>query len=467
MSLGRIPSVFRAYDIRGLTGTELTPNFFKVVGCALGARLQKITSQPTVCVGHDTRASSVAFYESLIDGLRAAGCDVLALGLSTTPLVLWAEHYLSQHLSCDAAMNITGSHTDATRNGLKISFQKKPFYGDDLKRLRDDLASATSMDNKEKRGHRTEKRLCTAYIDSLLEKFDFSPDMPRVLWDLGHGAATCFADVLAKKLGGSHAFVGTDPKPAPRNTFDPLNKNAVQKRHAAMQKNNAAFAFAFDGDGDRLVVMDKRGTVWEGDELLLFFAAFQKDISRPVVADVKSSPLLLSKVVAHRTLHISPTGHAHLKTHMTKTGASLGGEVSGHFFFKDAYFGFDDGLYAALRFLDIISANNLNPALWHESLPSRFKSPELRLPMPALLQDSILKDCRTWALRGGYQCNEIDGLKAVQEDGWWIVRSSQTEPMLVLRFEANNVHFYNKIKNSFSEILAKNNWKDSTFAKLC
>ncbi|MGB1230492.1 MAG: phosphomannomutase/phosphoglucomutase [Holosporaceae bacterium] len=461
-----MPPVFRAYDIRGLAHKELTPAFFQKVGQAFGALVIKQTPETTVCVGHDTRDSSPAFYDALIKGLTSAGCHVITLGLSTTPLVCWAE----QHLSCAAALTITGSHTDAQRNGLKISWGGRPFYGDDLQKLKHTLETeslpVTSLPATAK-GTIQHKELHETYVKELLSAFDLPFGSHKIVWNFSHGAATCLVPFLKKLLPFQHTFLHTTPQAFPACSFDPTHAQAVQTLKDTLQKEQAVLGLAFDGDGDRLVVMDQTGTLLSGDEVLVFFATFQKEQTKPIVADIKSSPLLLEAIAQNRSVHIAPTGHAHLKACMRKTGASLGGEVSGHFFFKDRYFGFDDGFYASLRFLEPLLQQKINLSQWRKTLPERFSSQEMRLPMTIAQQEKIIKDCRQWALCQKSDLLDMDGLRAKDSDGWWIVRSSQTEPLLVVRFEGKNLTYYNKTKQTLSEIFLKNNFKDRTFANLC
>lgn len=439
----KLPDVFRAYDIRGCARTQLTPQLYYDVGRAFATRL---SLGKTVCVGHDTRKSSDSLVKSLIEGLIQAGMNVIFLGPATTPLVYWAEY----HFNCDAALMVTGSHTPPDFNGLKMSLKRRPFYGNDLQELKQDIENQRFCTPQTSGLLQTST--CTKdYVHHLTSLFTWSPHPLKIVWDFGCGAPALLSKRIQETLPFQNHFLHETVLEVPTRSFDPTSPGALEALKTRVLSESADVGIAFDGDGDRLVIMDAKGHVWSGDELLFFFATFQDDLHK-VVADIKTSPLLMATLPKTCETVFSCTGHVHIKTRMRTEGALLGGEVSGHFFFKDHYFGFDDGFYAALRLLEILQKRSVDLFQWRTALPKRFTSPEYRIPLsferhaPLInaLKETISPDARV---------DTQDGLKVCLSDQWWIVRSSQTEAVLVLRWESLTENDYQKNKRLFESLL--------------
>lgn len=440
----KLPDVFRAYDIRGCAKAQLTPELYLRLGRAFATRVQG----GAVCVGHDTRASAVPLAQALMGGLTEGGVNVFDLGCVTTPLVYWAEH----HLHCDAALMVTGSHTPPTFNGLKFSLGTRPFYGQDLQILKQEI---------ERQKFRTPRALGTVqtrtllkdYVHNVTQSFKWTTPRLKVVWDFGGGAPAILAQNIETVLPFDHHFLHDKILEAPLRSFDPTSPGALDTLKARVLSEKADVGLAFDGDGDRLVVMDGRGRVWSGDELLLFFAMHQHNL-KTVVADIKASPLLMATLPQTCKTLFTSTGHVHIKDCMRKKNALLGGEVSGHFFFKDRYFGFDDGFYAAVRLLEILQSRTINLITWHEGLPKRFSSIEHRVPLPINRHEHILNTLHNMVPPNAVVDTQ-DGLKVIFPDGWWIVRSSQTESALVVRWENLTKNGYCQIKRQFESLLKK------------
>lgn len=451
--------VFRSYDIRGLAVGELSADLFFQIGRAFPLMLP--TDLPRrVCVGHDTRTHAKPFADALIQGLLESGCDVTFLGPTTTPMVYWAEHYLG---SVSAGLMVTGSHTGPDRNGLKMSVGKRPFYGKDIQRLKHAIESGTNP--KTQKGELTHQGLRTQYVKSLVADFDLQISQP-IVWDLGGGATSFLAQQLQQALPSNHHFINTTPQGKPARSFDPTAPKALDGLIQTMQQKNATLGMAFDGDGDRLVVIDKEGDVWNGDQLFLLFAQNQNS-NAPCVVDIKTSPLLTKFLEKKRPVLVSPTGHVHVKTLMSREGATLGGEVSGHFFFKDTHPGFDDGLYAAFRLLEVLSRNTIDIVSWKKALPKRFSTPEIRIPLAPKKQKFFLDMLKSHAQKSGAHICTIDGLLVSEDHGWHIARPSQTEPVLVLRWEGQTQEYYLSTQRLFGRMLSKIGEGMEFFRDLC
>lgn len=446
-------SAFKAYDIRGTafttdgTSPALTPQLFFAIGRQVKDLFPNI-QQPCICIGHDTRATSPVLTSALLAGLAASNIKPFFIGLTTTPMLLWTE----RHQKADGALMITGSHTPPTYNGLKISIGGKPFFGQQLQQLFDTLKPApTSLGTSSFAAPSALKHDATAtYTQDLLARFGPMPE--HIVWDFGNGASTVLYPLLKKALPPSHTFLHTTPLPQPQRPFDPTAPKALSVLQETVMQKKAQCGLAFDGDGDRLVVVDNMGNVWSGDETGLFFALHQ-DSTSPYVVDSKTSPFLLQQLRNKRPTHTTRTGHVFVRTAMHNHKASLGSEVSGHFFFGAPYYGFDDGFYAALMFLSFISAHDINTGSWRKTLPQRYTSQEYRLPCSFEEQQSQLKALESFARQQNSNICTQDGLRVTSETNWWIVRPSQTEPVLVLRWETRNATEFQNLGNFFLKFI--------------
>ena len=291
------------------------------------------------------------------------------------------------------------------------------------------------------------------YITHLAQAFTWAKAPLKIVWDFGGGAPAILAPGIKATLPFEHYFVHDTVLETPLRSFDPTAPGALDALKERVLSESADVGLAFDGDGDRLVVIDSRGQVWNGDELLLFFASFQSDLKK-VVADIKTSPLLMATLPKACETLFTSTGHVHIKACMRKEHAAVGGEVSGHFFFRDRYFGFDDGFYAALRLLEILQRHTVDLAAWHNKLPQRFSSIEHRIPLPLDRHSHILNALKAM-IPPNATLDTQDGLKAIFPGGWWIVRSSQTEAALVVRWESLTENGYCQTKQQFESLLKK------------
>ena len=459
--------IFRHYDVRGNADTLLTPKVCQIMGATFGECLHEMREdllaspvppqgalstharppaqgRPAVCISFDGRLTSPTLAHAFAAGLLSQGIDVVFLGQGTTPFLYWAEH----HLDVVAGVMITGSHNPSQDNGIKFSVGRKPFYGQSLVMLWERCTSP--LPHREHGRLQEVSDLQKAYVNSLALSWQSLTRSPSslnpllIVWDPGSGAlAPLLHDLIEELPHASLVIHGTVDGTFPHRPPDPTKKGALAALQARVLEEDAHVGFAFDGDGDRLVVVDRLGNVWMGDELVVFLAehlaAMGSGTSRvSVVADIKSSPFLLQRLTSSGVDHwVVPTGHVHLKAAMAHKNATLGGEVSGHFFFRDVHWGFDDGVYTALRVLHLLESG-ANLEAWRLSLGERFASLEYRIPCEDSQKEPVLSNLEGQLRENGEAFETLDGLKCHNDHGWWLVRASQTEPLLVARWEARN-----------------------------
>ena len=401
-------------------------------GFATIARRRSNTERPPlVCVGRDGRLSSPELEAHLVEGLTDAGVDVLRIGVGPTPMLYFAVH----ERRSDGGMMITGSHNPPAYNGVKMVLGGHPFFGPDIEELA--RAAAGSLPSGGA-GRAVEADLAAAYIARLL--VESGQDALTVAWDAGNGAAGAVLGALADGLPGRHVLLnaavdGTFPAHHP----DPTVPENLTQLIDTVRAERCDLGIAFDGDGDRIGVVDGEGAILWGDQLVALLAreVLRERPGATVIGDVKASRVLFDEVAR---LGGSPlmwrTGHAPIKAKMAEIGAPLAGEMSGHIFFADRYYGFDDALYAALRLLRLIAGEGRSLAALREELPRPVSTPEVRFPCPDERKFRVADEIRDRLSAAGARFTGIDGVRAESADGWWLLRASNTQPMLVARCEA-------------------------------
>ena len=427
------PSILRAYDIRGIVDKTLSRDDAFVIGRAFASRMAQ-TDATRVCVGRDGRLSSPALEEALVDGLRAGGAHVLRIGLGPTPMLSFSVF----ELEADAGIMVTGSHNPPAHNGFKLTLGGAPFFGEDITALG---ALAKSGDFRDGEGQREEAAVADAYVARLLQGVEVPAGL-RVAWDAGNGAAGDVLSALAAKLPGEHILLnetidGTFSAHHPDPT---VPENLVQLR-GTVHDNACDLGIAFDGDGDRIGVVDGVGRILWGDQLVAILA---RDVlaAKPgatIIADVKCSDALFEEV---KRLGGEPllwqVGHSRIKAKMTETGAPLAGEMSGHIFFADEYYGFDDALYAGLRLLRVLARSGETLEALRDALPALVNTPELRFDCDDERKFDVVTEVRDRLAANGTEVNDIDGVRVSTPDGWWLLRPSNTQAVLVARCEARD-----------------------------
>lgn len=428
--------IFREYDIRGVADRDLTDPVVYRIGRGLARMLRSGGNPPQIAVGRDCRRSGPRVYEALLAGLTEGGADVTYVGVGPTPLVYFAAH----HFGSDGAVMITGSHNPGGDNGLKIMRGKSSFYGEDIRALRDLVATGDFETSH--RGSVQNVPVDEEYLSALRGRMRLPPTDLKVVIDAGNGAAGPLAVQALRSVGIRPTALYCDMNgDFPNHHPDPTVPENLVDLIAAVKKEDAHVGLAFDGDGDRLGVVDRTGEIVWGDRLLALFA---RDVlkARPgatVLGEVKCSQSLYDDIAKHGGHPIMwKTGHSLIKTKMREEKALLAGEMSGHFFFADRYFGFDDGIYAALRVVEILAREGKTVRELLSDLPESFGTPELRVPCADALKFKVVQ-----AVLDNYREREkvidIDGVRIQYGDGsWGLVRASNTGPLLVLRFEAPN-----------------------------
>ena len=444
-------SIFREYDIRGLAGSELTPQLAKKLGHAyamlIKKRIQK--DQYKISIGRDCRLSSDDLAGALISGLTECGIHVLDLGVCPTPLTYFSIH----HHDLDGGIMVTGSHNPAEYNGFKISISKNTLHGEDIQELRvliEELSSASSESIFAKKvGEISKTDIIQSYVSYLKNKFKNKRHL-KVVLDAGNATAGTVAPLIFKEIGAEviPLFCDLDGR-FPNHHPDPTVPKNLSFLIDAVKKNKADFGVGFDGDSDRIGVVDENGTVIFGDELMILFSrnVLSHNPGATIISEVKSSYRLyedISKKGGHPIMW--KTGHSLIKSKMKETKALLAGEMSGHIFFADRYFGYDDAIYAALRLYEIVSNLSI-PLSGHLSdIEKTVNTPEIRVDCLEDKKFLLVEETKQYLSKiDSIRLNTIDGVRSDFGDGWGLVRASNTQPVIVLRFEAKTTTRMNEI----------------------
>jgi len=427
------PAIFREYDIRGVADRDYDVDFARLLGRAY-ATLVAARGARRVSVGRDCRLTSEKYAAALRDGLRAGGLDVVDLGMCPTPLLYFSLF----HLDLDGGIQVTGSHNPPDHNGFKICVGRTTIHGAEIQALREIIAAGRF--HEARRGAEERFAIIPAYQDHLIAHFGRLPRRLKVVVDAGNGAAGPVAPRILEALGCATRALFCEPDGRfPNHHPDPTVEENLRDLIAAVREDGADVGVAFDGDADRIGLVDHTGRILWGDEMLILFA---RDILRQrpgavVVSEVKCSQRLFDDIAAHGgTAIMWKAGHSLLKAKMRETGAALGGEMSGHLFFADRYFGYDDAIYAACRMLEVVARAGRPLADLLGDLPRAVNTPEIRVDCPDALKFAIAEQARE-RLRRDFEIIDIDGVRVKFPDGWGLIRASNTQPVLVMRFEAS------------------------------
>ncbi len=443
--------IFRAYDIRGVVGSELTPAVASLIGQAVGSVMQAQGLRDIV-VGRDGRLSGPELCEGLIEGLRKAGCEVIDIGLAPTPVVYFASY----HLRAGSCVAVTGSHNPPDYNGFKIVVGGETLSGEAITDLYSRISEGR-LHSAAEPGSMQQREVMADYVQRIAD--DVQLDRPlKVVADAGNGVAGAVAQQLLEAIGAEVIPLYCDVDGEfPNHHPDPSEPHNLEDLIQTVKRFDADIGVAFDGDGDRLGVVTREGKIIYPDRLLMLFAAdvLQRNPGALVIYDVKCSGKLSDYVLRHGGSPMMwKTGHSLIKARMRETDAELAGEMSGHFFFKERWYGFDDGLYSAARLLEILAQREEDPSEVLAELPESVATPELKVPVEAgtghaqvalFVAAAQVEDSPFAAAR----LSTIDGLRADFSDGWGLVRASNTTPLLVLRFEANDEAALERIKDLF------------------
>jgi phosphomannomutase len=424
------PTSLREYDIRGIVGQTLRPEDAFAIGRCFGSMVVR-GGGTKVAVGYDGRLSSPEMEAQLVAGLRACGLEVLRIGCGPTPML----YYAAYALEAEGAVMVTGSHNPPDYNGFKMMLGRKPFYGSQIQEIGrmaaegDVVPSAVGSDRQ--------VDLADRYVSRMMEDWDRAL---KVVWDPGNGSGADVVKKLVEKLPGTHFVInGTIDGSFPAHHPDPTVAKNLEQIIAEVQREGADLGIAFDGDADRIGVVDDEGHVLFGDQLLVVLA---RDVlkAKPggtIIADVKASQVLFDEVAkAGGTPLMWKTGHSLIKAKMAETGSPLAGEMSGHIFFADKWYGFDDAPYSAVRLLGIVARMQGKLSAVRAALPQVINTPELRFDCPDTRKFGVIQEVKDRLAAEGAKVQDVDGVRVLTEDGWWLLRASNTQAVLVARAEA-------------------------------
>jgi phosphomannomutase/phosphoglucomutase len=444
-------SIFKAYDIRGVVGATLDAGIARQIGQAFGAAA-RAKGEKTVVIGRDGRLSGPELTAALAAGLQDAGVDVIDLGMVVTPMVYFATHVLGTQ----SGVMVTGSHNPPDYNGFKMVLAGEAIYGETIQALYQAILSGAAGQAAAPAGGYRTHDIRDAYLQRMLGDVKLARPM-KIVVDCGNGVAGAFAGELYRALGCEvqELFCEVDGT-FPNHHPDPAHPENLQDVIRALQSSDAELGLAFDGDGDRLGVVTKDGQIIYPDRQLMLFAAdvLTRNPGREILYDVKCTRHLAPWIVQHGGKPLMwKTGHSLVKARMRETGAPLGGEMSGHVFFKDRWYGFDDGLYAGARLLELLSRES-DPSAVLNALPQSISTPELQLKLIEgenfTLIAALQQDAR---FPGADDIIRIDGLRVEYPDGFGLARSSNTTPVVVMRFEAESEAALARIQAEFKRVI--------------
>ena len=442
--------IFRAYDIRGVVETALTPDAVTLIGQAFATEA-RAQGQSTVVIARDGRLSSPDLASALSKGLRAGGCNVIDIGMVPTPVLYYATH----KLQTGTGIMVTGSHNPPQYNGLKMLIAGHTFYGDSIKSLYQRIVDG-NIDSGD--GDYEQQDLIPSYIETITSDIQLARPL-NIAVDCGNGVAGVLAVELFSKLGCTITELYCDVDGTfPNHHPDPSKPENLDDIKKAIAENSLDLGLAFDGDGDRVgIIDDKQNIIWADRQMMLYAAdVLERKPGALIIFDIKSSTNLEHFISEHGGEPLMwKTGHSFIKAKMKETGAELAGEMSGHIFFKERWFGFDDGLYSAARMLEILSKRNQASSEIFAELPDSINTPELQIMFEEGEHYRFMDQFRQQANFENADILAIDGMRVNYPNGWGLIRPSNTTPCLVLRFEANSEAALEEIKTKFRQEILK------------
>ena len=452
-------TILREYDIRGIVGENLTPEDVRAIGHGFGTFVVR-NGGTSVAVGYDGRLSSPELEGAVVEGLCAAGLHIYRVGLGPSPMLYYATHTLK----ANAGLMITGSHNPPSHNGIKMTLGGNSFFGEDIKKL-GNLVAAGDFENAV--GSIELSPVFNKYISRLLRDYKGSKKL-TIAWDNGNGAAGDALEALVAGLPRNHKkkkkkIDGTFPAHHP----DPTVESNLEQLKETVANEGCDLGFAFDGDGDRIGLIDSQGRVLWGDQMMVILA---KEVLRDIpgatiIADVKASQVFFDEIerMGGKAL-MWKTGHSLIKAKMQETGSPLAGEMSAHIFFKHRYYGYDDALYAAVRLMSIIASSDQTLDDMLDAMPQMLSTPELRFDCLEERKFQIVEEvAERLKLISGIKVFDIDGVRVQSDHGWWLLRASNTQAVLVARCESTNEDGLNCLKTDLSQQLRASGLRPPTF----
>jgi phosphomannomutase len=440
------PTILREYDIRGIVGQTLFAADAHALGRVFAQRVAEAGGR-RVAVGYDGRLTSPELEATLVEGLAEGGADVVRVGRGPTPML----YYAAATLGVDGGVMVTGSHNPPDHNGFKLVLQGKAFFGDAIQGLGQLALSLAPAAGR--RGRVSEHRVFDDYIARLAQDYDGGRGL-AVAWDCGNGATGEVVQALVQRLPGRHVLLnetidGTFPAHHPDPT---VAENLVQLQQAVAAAG-CDLGIGFDGDGDRIGVVDAQGRILWGDQILLVLArdVLRRHPGAPILADVKASQVLFDEIAraGGRPVMVQ-TGHSLIKARLAEERAPLAGEMSGHIFFAERWYGFDDAIYVAVRLLGVLARAAESLSAMIDRLPPVFNTPELRLPCEEARKFAVVAAVKERLKRRGADLVDIDGVRVTTPDGWWLLRASNTQAIVVARAEAASLEGLDRVKRQLA-----------------
>ena len=441
------PVIFREYDIRGIVGRDLTETVVEHLGRAYGTYIRRLGLRDVV-VGRDGRLSSKGFQEAITRGILSTGCNVTDIGLCPTPVLYFSIF----HLDKEGGIAVTGSHNPKNYNGFKICAGKETIYGRQIQELR---TLIENEDYEKGSGRIDSYDIIPDYLNFLKENIKASGPL-KVVIDAGNGVTGITAPRILKEIGCEvfSLYCEVDGN-FPHHIADPTVIENLKDLIGKVKEVKADVGFAYDGDGDRLGVVDENGEILWGDQLLMIFSRdiLKKNPGAKIIGEVKCSQLLFDDIKKHGGQPIMwKVGHSLIKNKLKEENALLAGEMSGHIFFKDRYFGFDDAVYACLRLVEILTQGGQRLSEILADVPKVYSTPEIRTECPEEIKFKVVERAKEYFGKQ-YNCVTIDGVRIIFDDGWALIRASNTQPALVLRFEARSKERLEEIKGMIEQRL--------------
>ena len=443
------PTILREYDIRGIVGDTLNESDAYSLGRTFAAKARDEKAR-RIAVGRDGRTHSGMLEAALIRGLTESGIDVVQVGMGPSPMLYFATHYLD----VDGGIQVTGSHNPANYNGFKLLLKGRSVFGKEIQAIGERAARG---DWSEGNGAIEEVDIREAYVNRLLDGFSGKPF--RIGWDAGNGAAGPILDMLVERLPGhQHVIYSEVDGRFPNHHPDPTVEKNLEDLKRLVADKQLDFGIAFDGDGDRIGAVDGKGRVIWGDQLLMILAepVLKEQPGATIIADVKASQLLFDRVgELGGTPLMWKTGHSLIKSKMKETGSPLAGEMSGHIFFKHRWYGFDDALYAAVRLIEAVSESGKSLTELKSAMPTAVATPELRFQVDEPRKFAIIDEVRDRLAADGAKVDATDGVRVSTIDGWWLLRASNTQDVLVARAESADQAGLDRLVGQIDDQLAR------------
>jgi phosphomannomutase len=447
------PTILREYDVRGIVGDTLTEADAYALGRGYAA-LAREEGARRIAVGRDGRSHSGTLEAALVRGLNEGGIDAVMIGQGPSPMLYFATY----QLDVDGGIQVTGSHNPANYNGFKLLLKGRSVFGEEIKALG---ARCAAGEWSEGEGRIEEVDVSAAYVDRLVE--DFAGGEYRVGWDAGNGAAGPVLERLVERLPGQHFTIFTEVDGSfPNHHPDPTVEANLEDLKRLVADKQLDFGIAFDGDGDRIGAVDGAGRVVWGDQIMMILAeAVLKEVpGATIIADVKASQTLFDRIAKLGGKPLMwKTGHSLIKSKMKETGAPLAGEMSGHIFFAHRWYGFDDALYAAVRLIEAIGRSGKTLTELMDDMPDTTATPEMRFPVEESRKFKVVDEVLERLSSAGAKVDPTDGARVNSEDGWWLLRASNTQAVLVARAEAKDEQALERLVAQLDEQLAKSGVK--------